>query len=384
MFSLLDWLQRHPRRQRYAAHRPAIDETLGRRATPKEKPRVWWRYAIAAVRSDVRARSRAARWNLTAAFLAERRHVRRRYIELFKSKILGELRGAGSGLPGAPASEGAAFSAASAERRSVDLELRQLETRLSYEDIVFFRSLARADSDFERAVAKLARAPTNSVSDSWTNWAWSFVSARQSTDEHEAASDRVAGADAAHHDAGAHVAPRSAELDDELRRKFYATIEYDPSSSAPSALVTAAEHVTLAKVRVVVRQGSCTVRRTSALFGGPPPTSGTRGGEIVRALFAGLAVKLDQRVSTTKVLFVQLPPCQFRSLFLGQLHLILDSLQVFDLYTPGTRFPRLVYPTGGALPVDAEVNREIIDDMAEFVRLTGKKIIEIFLKKCEK
>ena len=44
MKSVLDWLQRQPRRERYCAHRPEFDSQLGRVCTPKENPRRWWQY----------------------------------------------------------------------------------------------------------------------------------------------------------------------------------------------------------------------------------------------------------------------------------------------------------------------------------------------------
>lgn len=112
--------------------------------TPLEQPAEWWRFAISAVRADVHARSSRARWNLSAPFLAKRRRQRLAYISLFKAKLALDRSG-----------DALAASATNAIAGSGDtLELlRALEDELSYDDIIFYRSLARADSRFEQAVA---------------------------------------------------------------------------------------------------------------------------------------------------------------------------------------------------------------------------------------
>ncbi|KAL8954928.1 MAG: hypothetical protein Q9183_006866, partial [Haloplaca sp. 2 TL-2023] len=86
------------------------------KSPPKEDPRAWLKFAFSAVLSKIQERNR--KWTL--GYIMERRHDRLRYIELFKKKKKEEKLTA-------------------SEADSLD----KLERKLTYEDLRFWRSLAR-------------------------------------------------------------------------------------------------------------------------------------------------------------------------------------------------------------------------------------------------
>jgi vacuolar protein sorting-associated protein 13A/C len=116
--SLLDWLQRAPRRERYSLFRPLAIDASGRTPTPREQPRLWWQFAIAAVCFDVRERARKTRWNLSTKFLVDRGRKRRRYVQLYSLKLANQLETGVSAVPPAPPTAAAATSSTSASTSS--------------------------------------------------------------------------------------------------------------------------------------------------------------------------------------------------------------------------------------------------------------------------
>jgi hypothetical protein len=84
-------------------------------SSPREESRRWWKFAIAAVRSDVH--EQRARW--TWARLAERRAARTAYVRLYQLTLRER------------------------DTKASRLELAQLERALSFEDIRLYRHIAR-------------------------------------------------------------------------------------------------------------------------------------------------------------------------------------------------------------------------------------------------
>lgn len=112
--------------------------------SPKEDPRAWLKFAGNAVLSKIHDRNRRWSW----AFFKERRDDRIRYIELFKKKKKVEP-------PMTPEEV---------------TELQKLEWKLNYEDMRFWRSLARNQLKKENVgVKKLQTAKKNQ---GWVAWAW--------------------------------------------------------------------------------------------------------------------------------------------------------------------------------------------------------------------
>ncbi|CZT04223.1 related to vacuolar protein sorting-associated protein VPS13 [Rhynchosporium graminicola] len=112
--------------------------------TPKEDPRAWLKFAGNAILSKIHDRNRRWSW----AFFKERRDDRVRYIELFKKKKKAEAP--------LPAEEAA--------------ELAKLEWKSTYEDMRFWRSLAR--NQLKKENIGVRKTQTAKKSQGWVAWAW--------------------------------------------------------------------------------------------------------------------------------------------------------------------------------------------------------------------
>ncbi|KAH8596858.1 putative vacuolar protein sorting-associated protein 13 [Bisporella sp. PMI_857] len=112
--------------------------------TPKEDPRAWLKFAGDAVLSKIHDRNRRWSW----AFFKERRDDRIRYIELFKKKKK------------------------QADPLTADeaTELSKLEWKLTYEDMRFWRSLAR--NQLKKENAGVNKAAASKQKQGWIAWAW--------------------------------------------------------------------------------------------------------------------------------------------------------------------------------------------------------------------
>ncbi|CAJ0872932.1 13832_t:CDS:10, partial [Entrophospora sp. SA101] len=94
--------------------------------TPKQNPRAWLQFAGNCILSEIRERNRKLTWE----YFAERRDDRCAYVKLYKDKRLDHLTPAKLALS----------------------KLKQLEIKLSYEDIRFYRSIAKSQLKKERAL----------------------------------------------------------------------------------------------------------------------------------------------------------------------------------------------------------------------------------------
>jgi vacuolar protein sorting-associated protein 13A/C len=114
--------------------------------TPKEDPRAWLQFAGNAILSKIHDRNRRWSW----AFFKERRDDRIRYIELFKKKKKQDPQ-------------------AQMTPEEVE-ELTKLEWKLNYEDMRFWRSLARNQLKKENVGVK--KTDTTKKNQGWIAWAW--------------------------------------------------------------------------------------------------------------------------------------------------------------------------------------------------------------------
>lgn len=115
-------------------------KTIQPKSSPKEDPRAWFKFAGEAVLSKIHERNRRWTWD----YIKERRDDRIAYIALFKKKKKEE--------PFTPEETN---------------ELHRLEAKLSYEDIRFWRSLARNQLRKENVGVKKPVAQQ-----SWSSWLW--------------------------------------------------------------------------------------------------------------------------------------------------------------------------------------------------------------------
>ncbi|KAL9100888.1 MAG: hypothetical protein Q9163_003799 [Psora crenata] len=224
---------------------------------PKENPRAWLQFAFKAVHSKIHERNR--RW--TWAYFMERRDDRKRYIELFKKKKQDEK-----------------LSANEIE------ELTSLERKLSYEDLRFWRSLARNQLRKENIGVK--KAPPKQT---WTQWA--FGAGKKTEEEHG----------------------NDSEMTEEQRRELYAAIDWDEKKAIAESVDLPRESVKL-QVESSLRTGSFTLKRD-------PHGKGT---EILSLMFDNFQAKALQRPDS----------------FLADLSL--GGMRINDGTTEGSLFPQIV------------------------------------------
>jgi vacuolar protein sorting-associated protein 13A/C len=221
--------------------------------SPKEDPRAWFRFAGNAVLSKIHDRNKVWTWE----YIKGRRDDRLAYINLFKKKKREETL--------------------SAEQTT---EIDKLERKYTYEDLRFWRSLARNQLRKEDVgVRKLAKAQ------SWSEWMWG---AKTQQDETET-------------------------MTEEQRQELYNAIDWDEKKALAESVELPRESVKL-EVNSSLRAGSLTLKHD-------PHGAAT---EVMKLVFDNFRAKALQR-----------PDSFFVDLDLG-------GLRVYDGTTEGSVFPQIV------------------------------------------
>ncbi|GAM41640.1 late endosome to vacuole transport-related protein [Talaromyces pinophilus] len=243
---LVDLFHYFIRHQEYKKLRPS--------ESPKEDPRAWFRFAGNAILSKIHERNRVWTWD----YIKERRDDRLAYIYLFKKKKREE--------------------ALTADQST---EMNDLERKYTYEDLRFWRSLARNQLRKENVgVKKPVRAQT------WSEWMWGAK--KQEEDETET-------------------------MTEEQRQELYNAIDWDEKKALAESVELPRESVKL-QVNSSLRAGSLTLKRD-------PHGAAT---EVMKLVFDNFRAKALQR-----------PDSFFVDLNLG-------GLRVYDGTTEGTIFPQIV------------------------------------------
>lgn len=226
---------------------------------PQEDPRAWLKFAFGAIHAKIKERNR--RW--TWPYFKERREDRIRYIELFKKKKKEDK-----------------MTTAETE------ELDKLEWKLSYEDLRFWRSLARNQLRKENVgVKKPAQKQT------WTSWVWGGgKKAEEEPKEKEESS-----------------------MTEQQRKELYDAIAWDEKAAIAESIDLPRESVKL-QIDSSLRTGSFTLKRD-------PHGEAT---EILSMLFNNFHAMALQR------------PDSFLADF------SLGGLRVNDGTTKGSLFPQIV------------------------------------------
>ena len=226
---------------------------------PKEDPKAWLKFAFDAVITKIHERNRRWTWD----FLRERRDDRLRYIELFKKKKKDEK-----------------LSAAETE------DLGKLEKKLSYEDLRFWRSLARNQLRKEKVgVKKPAQKQT------WSQWAWGGGKKVEEEDKNE----------------------DDSAMSDEQRKELYNAIAWDEKKAIADSVELPRESVKL-QIDSSLRTGSFTLKRDPH----------GKANEILSLMFDNFTAKALQRPDS----------------FLADVSL--GGLRVNDGTTEGSLFPQIV------------------------------------------
>ncbi|KAI0145262.1 vacuolar protein sorting-associated protein 13 [Xylariaceae sp. FL1272] len=179
--------------------------------SPKEDPRAWLKFAGDAVLSKIHERNRRWTWD----YFRERRDDRLRYIEIFKKKKANQQLSA-------------------EETEDID----RLEMKSGYEDLRFWRSLARNQLRKENAEA-LKKAPPKPAQQQqgWLSWAWGSKPA-EPTDASE-----------------------NTQITEEQRQELYEAIDWDEKAALADAVDSPRDAVKL-QVDASLSTGSFTLRQS--------------------------------------------------------------------------------------------------------------------------
>lgn len=225
------------------------------KSRPKEDPRAWLQFAGKAVLDKIHERNRKWSWD----YFRERRDDRKRYIELFKKKKREEQ----------PLSQ------------DESKEMDKLEHKLSYEDLRFWRSLARNQLRKENVGVK--KQPQKQ---SWSSWIWG---------------------------GGQEDASDDSEMSEQQRKELYDAIDWDEKKQITEAVDMPREYVKM-QVEMSLRTGSFTLKRD-------PHGKAT---EILRLLFDSFSTKVLQRTDSMLA------------------ELSLDGMRLYDGTTEGSLFPQII------------------------------------------
>jgi vacuolar protein sorting-associated protein 13A/C len=242
------------------------------KASPKEDPRAWMRFAGEAVLSKIHERNRRWTWD----YIKERRDDRIAYIALFKKRKKEET-----------------FT----PEETKDME--RLEAKLSYEDIRFWRSLARNQLRKENVGVKKP-----AEQQSWSDWLWG---AKKEESKEPA-------------------------MTEEQRQELYNAIDWDEKKAITESVDLPREWVKL-QVNWSLRAGSFTLLQD--------PHGAAN--EVMKLVFDNFRAKALQR-----------PDSYLLDLDLG-------GLKMYDGTTAGTLYPQIV-KVKDSLPEPIKDQEPIADD----------------------
>jgi vacuolar protein sorting-associated protein 13A/C len=247
------------------------------KSRPKEDPRAWLVFAGNAVLDRIHEKNRRWSWE----YLAERRDDRKAYIKLFKKKKREEKL--------------------SPEETQ---ELDGLEHKLSYEDLRFWRSLARNELRKEGAVRNTA--PQKAT---WSSYIWGASKPQQQSST-----------------------PDDSQMSEEQRKELYQAIDFDEKKTIAEAVDMPREAVKL-QVDMNLKAGSFTLRRDPH----------GKKQDILRLLFTDFSTEFVQRTDSTLV------------------DLSLGDMQLHDGSTEGNLFEQMLVVKDAPPIADKDRIRELAD-----------------------
>ncbi|KAI9846000.1 MAG: hypothetical protein M1837_004406 [Sclerophora amabilis] len=268
---LVDLFHYFIRHQEYKKYQP-------KGVSPKEDPKAWLRFAGDAVLSKIHDRNKRWTWE----FFKERRDDRRRYIELFKKKKKEQPLNAGE-----------------------TEEVKALEYKLGYEDLRFWRSLARNQLRKEKAAVKKTADPKQNQG--WSSWIWGSGKQEQQGDE-----DTV--------------------MNDQQRKELYEAIDWNEKNAIAESVDLPRESVKL-QIDASLKTGSFALKRDPH----------GQAVEVLSLLFDDFQAKVLQRPDS----------------FLAEMSL--GGLRVYEGTTEGSLYPQIVRVKDAVAPGSSRFT-ELNDD----------------------
>ena len=234
------------------------------KSSPKEDPRAWLRFGFKAVHNKIHERNRQWTWD----YIRARRDDRVQYISLFKKQAKEE-------------------KLTSAEEETI----HKIERSATYEDLRFWRSLARSQLRKENVGVK--KAPQKQT---WTQWAFGSKQNQEPEKEDD-----------------------STVMTDQQRKELYDAIDWDEKKAIADSVDLPRDSVKL-QVESSLRTGSFTLKRDPH----------GKSNELVSLKFDNFTAKALQR-----------PDSLLADLSLG-------GMRIYDGTTEGSLFPQIVNAKGQA------------------------------------
>ncbi|KDE03795.1 hypothetical protein MVLG_05736 [Microbotryum lychnidis-dioicae p1A1 Lamole] len=203
--SMVDLFHFYIRQREYRVFRPPQNEI------DENTNRALWKFATKAILTEVHEKNRKWSW----AYFAERRDDRKEYVNLFKAKSRHD---------------------ASPDELA---RLVELENKLDYRDIRFYRSIARSDLRKERATYEAEHPKPAKKQAGWISWATGWAAKA----EDDSAQDEGEGG-----------------LSEEQRKELYRAIDWDEKEAVSSKLDLPKEAMIL-RVKAKLETGSFALRR---------------------------------------------------------------------------------------------------------------------------
>lgn len=246
------------------------------KSTPKENPRAWLLFATNAVHGRIHERNRRWTWD----YFRERRDDRLLYIQLFKKKKKEEKL---------TPEESSSFES--------------LEKKLVYEDLRFWRSVAR--NQLRKENVGVRKVPQKST---WTSWVWG---------------------------SGQKEASDESQMSEEQRNELYTAIDFDEKKAIAEAVDLPKDTIKLA-LRISLQTGSFTLKRD--------PHGKTA--EVLKLLFDNFHTSFIQRPDS----------------FLANVSL--QGMRLYDGTTDGSLFPQILSVKDAPAAPDAHRIEHSSDDAA--------------------
>jgi vacuolar protein sorting-associated protein 13A/C len=244
--------------------------------SPKEDPRAWLLFAGKAVVDRIHDKNKRWSW----AYFAERRDDRKEYIKLFKKKKREETLNADEGQ-----------------------DLDRLERKLTYEDLRFWRSLARNELRKEGAVKKPAQ-----QSSGWMSYIWGSSKQEQHAEE-------------------------DSQMSEEQRKELYKAIDFDEKKNITESVDAPRDAIKM-QVDMNLKTGSFTLKRDPH----------GKKQEMLRLLFDDFSTEFIQRTDSTLV------------------DLSLGGMRLYDGSTDGNLFEQMLTVKDAPRVPDKERVQELDDD----------------------
>ncbi|KAK0305778.1 Vacuolar protein sorting-associated protein 13 [Friedmanniomyces endolithicus] len=248
---------------------------------PKEDPKAWLHFAGKAVLDRIHDKNKRWSW----AYFAERRDERKKYITLFKKKKREEKL-----------------------TPDEEKEFDALEHKTTYEDLRFWRSLARNELRKENVGVKKPQPAST-----WGSYIWGGAAAKKQEETHD-----------------------DSQMSEQQRKELYQAIDFDEKKSLTEAVDMPREAVKM-QVDMNLKSGGVTLRRD-------PHGKKT---DILRLLFDDFSTEFTQRTDSMLV------------------NLSLGGMRLYDGSTEGNMFEQMLRVKDASPVPESERITELGDEEKE-------------------